>query len=121
MGNDEIAPMKPKSRKVEIDFNLDEHPRPKTTLEQMAKLPAVFKKGGVVTAASASGICDGAAAVIIASEEAVDQLSWVLVQYPQSEDSLEKLTSKLMTLTKLRSMKLSVPKHCPVKKSLELT
>ena len=37
----------------------------------MAKLPPVFKKGGVVTAASASGICDGAAAVIVASEEAV--------------------------------------------------
>jgi len=69
--NDEIAPMKLKSRKGEIDFNLDEHPRPKTTLEQMAKLPAVFKKNGVVTAGSSSGICDGAAAVIIASEEAV--------------------------------------------------
>merc|ERR1719438_231040 len=49
----------------------DEHPKPKTQIEQIAKLPPVFKKGGVVTAASASGICDGAAAVIIASEEAV--------------------------------------------------
>ena len=51
----------------------DEHPKPKTTREQIAKLPPVFKKGGVVTAASASGICDGAAAVIIASEEAVSK------------------------------------------------
>ena len=49
----------------------DEHPKPKTLKEQIAKLPPVFKKGGVVTAASASGICDGAAAVIVASEEAV--------------------------------------------------
>ena len=49
----------------------DEHPKPKTTVESIAKLPTVFKKGGVVTAASASGICDGAAAVIIASESAV--------------------------------------------------
>ena len=49
----------------------DEHPKPQTQLAQIAKLPPVFKKGGVVTAASASGICDGAAAVIIASEEAV--------------------------------------------------
>ena len=49
----------------------DEHPKPQTLLAQIAKLPTVFKKGGVVTAASASGICDGAAAVIIASEEAV--------------------------------------------------
>ena len=45
-------------------FDTDEHPKPQTTIEQMAKLPPVFKKGGVVTAASASGICDGAAAVI---------------------------------------------------------
>ena len=45
-------------------FDTDEHPKPQTTVEQMAKLPPVFKKGGVVTAASASGICDGASAVI---------------------------------------------------------
>merc|ERR1711994_1102520 len=68
---DEIAPVILKSRKGEVEFKLDEHPKPKTTLQQMAKLPPVFKKGGVVTAASASGICDGAAAVIVASEEAV--------------------------------------------------
>ena len=42
----------------------DEHPKPQTTKEQLAKLPTVFKKDGVVTAGSASGICDGAAAVI---------------------------------------------------------
>jgi len=70
---DEIAPVILKSRKGEVEFKLDEHPKPKTTLQQMAKLPPVFKKGGVVTAASASGICDGAAAVIIASEEAVSK------------------------------------------------
>jgi len=68
---DEIAPIKIKTRKGEVEFAMDEHPKPKTTIEQMAKLPTVFKKNGVVTAASASGICDGAAAVIIASEEAV--------------------------------------------------
>lgn len=69
--SDEIAPITLKSKKGPVEMTLDEHPKPKTTLEQMAKLPTVFKKGGVVTAASASGICDGAAAVIIASEEAV--------------------------------------------------
>ena len=51
----------------------DEHPKPKTTVENLAKLPTVFKKDGVVTAGSASGICDGAAAVILASEDAVKQ------------------------------------------------
>jgi len=68
---DEIGPVTLKSKKGSIEMTLDEHPKPKTTIEQLAKLPSVFKKGGVVTAGSASGICDGAAAVIIASEEAV--------------------------------------------------
>jgi len=71
--NDEIAPITLKSKKGEVQFAVDEHPKPKTTIEQLAKLPTVFKKGGVVTAGSASGICDGAAAVIIASEEAVSK------------------------------------------------
>ena len=51
----------------------DEDPKPQTTAEQMAKLPPVFKKDGVVTAASASGFCDGAAAVVLVSEEAVSK------------------------------------------------
>merc|ERR1719216_442089 len=68
---DEITPITLKIKKKEVEMSLDEHPKPKTTIEQLAKLPTVFKKGGVVTAGSASGICDGAAAVIIASEEAV--------------------------------------------------
>jgi acetyl-CoA acyltransferase 2 len=51
----------------------DEHPRGKTTIESLAKLPSVFKKNGTVTAGNASGICDGAAANIIASEEAVKE------------------------------------------------
>jgi len=68
---DEIAPVTLKTKKGPVEMTLDEHPKPKTTIEQLAKLPPVFKKGGVVTAGSASGICDGASAVIIASEEAV--------------------------------------------------
>lgn len=52
-------------------FSVDEHPRGKTTLETLAKLPSVFKKDGTVTAGNASGICDGAAANIIAGEEAL--------------------------------------------------
>lgn len=71
--NDEIVPVEIKTRKGMVEMTADEHPKPKTTKEQIAKLPSVFKKGGVVTAASASGICDGAASVIIASEEAVQK------------------------------------------------
>merc|ERR1739838_475030 len=68
---DEIGAVALESKKGPIEMTLDEHPKPKTTIEQLAKLPTVFKKGGVVTAGTASGICDGAGAVIIASEEAV--------------------------------------------------
>jgi acetyl-CoA acyltransferase 2 len=67
----EIVPVELKSRKGTVIMDTDEHPKPKTTIESLAKLPAVFKKGGVVTAGGASGICDGAGSVIIASEEAV--------------------------------------------------
>ncbi len=49
----------------------DEHPRPGTTLEALAKLPTPFRKPGTVTAGNASGINDGAAAVIVASEAAI--------------------------------------------------
>jgi len=52
------------------DFSVDEHPRPGTTLETAGKLAPVFKKDGVVTAGNSSGICDGAASVLLASEGA---------------------------------------------------
>jgi acetyl-CoA C-acetyltransferase len=48
----------------------DEHPKPDTTIERLAALPAVFEKGGTVTAGNASGINDGAAAVVLARESA---------------------------------------------------
>lgn len=67
----EIVPYKLKVKGKEVDFAIDEHPRPKTTLEGLNKLTSLFKKDGLVTAGTASGICDGAAAVILASEEAV--------------------------------------------------
>jgi acetyl-CoA acyltransferase 2 len=57
----------PKTRQL-VPFRADEHMRPGTTLEGLAKLPPYFKKDGLVTAGNASGICDGAAAVVVASE-----------------------------------------------------
>jgi len=66
----EIEPIELTSKKGPISFATDEHPRV-TTLEKMGALPTTFKKGGVVTAASASGICDGAGALVLASEAAV--------------------------------------------------
>ncbi|XP_007904978.1 3-ketoacyl-CoA thiolase, mitochondrial [Callorhinchus milii] len=70
---EEMAPVEIKVKKATQSLAQDEHPRPQTTAEQMAKLPPVFKKEGTVTAANASGVCDGAGAVIVASEEALQQ------------------------------------------------
>ncbi|MGB9643277.1 MAG: acetyl-CoA C-acetyltransferase [Candidatus Ratteibacteria bacterium] len=53
----------------------DEHPRPDTTFEKLSKLKPVFKEDGTITAGNASGINDGAAAVVIASGETVEQFS----------------------------------------------
>ncbi|XP_012522043.1 3-ketoacyl-CoA thiolase, mitochondrial [Monomorium pharaonis] len=68
---EEIAPVQVKIKKQDTAVSVDEHPRPQTTMESLTKLKPVFKKDGLVTAGSASGICDGASAVILASEEAV--------------------------------------------------
>jgi acetyl-CoA acetyltransferase family protein len=54
-----------------VPFTKDESPRPEVTIEGLAKLPAVFRKGGSVTAGNSSPINDGASAVLVASEEAV--------------------------------------------------
>ncbi len=66
---DEIAPIELTSRKGTVQFAVDEHPRPQTTLEALAKLAPVFKKDGVVTAGNASGISDGAAVLVLTTEE----------------------------------------------------
>jgi acetyl-CoA acyltransferase 2 len=64
---DEITPVTLKTRKGEVLFERDEHLRPETTLEGLAKLKPYFREGGTVTAGNASGIGDGAAALILAS------------------------------------------------------
>jgi len=61
-------PVRDRKTKQVVAFRADEHMRPETTVEALAKLPPYFKKDGLVTAGNASGICDGAAAVVIASE-----------------------------------------------------
>jgi len=68
---EEIVPVEVKTRKGVVPFERDDHPRPETTLEGLAKLRPAFAKDGFVTAGNASGIVDGAAALIIADEEFV--------------------------------------------------
>ena len=82
----EIVPVEIKTRKGVTLVEQDDHMRPETTIETLAKLPAVFKQDGVVTAGNASGIVDGAAALVIANEEAAKRskplgriVSWATV------------------------------------------
>lgn len=69
----EMAPIELVTKKGTSTMTKDEHPRPESTFESISKLKPVFSKDGVVTAANASGICDGAGTIILASEAAVKQ------------------------------------------------
>ena len=71
--NDEIVDFKIKSKKAEINFNKDEHPREGVNLETLSRLKPVFQKEGTVTAGNASGINDGAAAVALMSANEADK------------------------------------------------
>lgn len=67
----EIVPVEVKTRKGTFQFDADDHLRPETTIEGLAKLRPAFAKDGFVTAGNASGIVDGAAALVLAGEEFV--------------------------------------------------
>jgi len=70
----EVIPVEITSKKGTILYETDEHMIPDASLESMAKLPSAFKKGGVVTAANASGINDAAASVILMSKDKAAEL-----------------------------------------------
>ena len=65
---DELVPVEIKSKKGSTFFSEDDHRRPETTLEGLARLPSAFSADGIVTAGNASGIVDGAAAVVVTTE-----------------------------------------------------
>jgi acetyl-CoA acyltransferase 2 len=65
----EIVAIELQTKKGPVSFAVDEHPRPQSAIEALTKLAPVFKKDGVVTAGNASGICDGAAALVLTSED----------------------------------------------------
>ncbi len=70
----EIVPVEVKQKKTTVVFQKDEGPRPGTTAEGIARLRPAFKKDGLVTAGNASGINDGAAAIVVMSEEKAKEL-----------------------------------------------
>jgi acetyl-CoA acetyltransferase family protein len=89
---EEVVPIALKGKKgATVQFARDEHIRPQTTPETLASLPPVFKKDGVVTAGNASGICDGAAALVVTSRQVAQErglrpigriLAWGLAGVP---------------------------------------
>ncbi len=66
---EEIVPMEVKQGKKSVVVSEDDHRRPETTMETLSKLPPSFQKDGIVTAGNASGIVDGAAAVVVTREK----------------------------------------------------
>jgi len=75
----EIAPITVPGRKRDQVIEADEHPRSDVTIESLARLPTVFRDGGSVTPGNASGITDGAAALLVANEAAADRLGLTVV------------------------------------------
>ena len=71
---EEIVPVEVKGKKGSVIVDTDEGPRPGTTAETLARLKPAFKKDGIVTAGNASGINDGAAAIVVMSEEKAKEL-----------------------------------------------
>ncbi len=73
--DDEVMPLEVEGRKGKTNFTRDEHYRAGTTLQDLAKLSPVFSKEGTVTAGNSSGITDGAAAVVVLSEEGINKFN----------------------------------------------
>jgi 3-oxoadipyl-CoA thiolase len=72
--HDEIVPVRIEGRKQAVVVDTDEHPRPDTTPEQLARLRPVFRPDGTVTAGNSSGLNDGAAALLVVEESRARQL-----------------------------------------------
>lgn len=73
---DEIVPVTVKNRRGDVTVDVDEGPRPDTTLEKLASLRTVFDREGTVTAGNASTLSDGAAAVVVVDEATAETAEW---------------------------------------------
>jgi acetyl-CoA acyltransferase 2 len=135
----EIVPVPIKSRKGEVQFTRDEHMRPEATLEGLAKLRPYFKEGGTVTAGNASGIGDGAAAVVLASARWAEShgvqpigrlVSWGLAAVepkymgigpaPASRAALERAEMGIDRMDLIEVNEAFGSQYCAVEKELEL-
>jgi acetyl-CoA C-acetyltransferase len=135
---EQILPIEVKTRKGPGVFDTDEHVRHGATMEDMAGLRAVFKKNGSVTAGNASGINDGAAAVVLASGEAVRRLNLVpmarivaaghagvdprymgIGPVPASRKALERAGMKVSDMDVVESNEAFAAQACAVARDLE--
>ncbi|MGH9930265.1 MAG: acetyl-CoA C-acetyltransferase, partial [Pyrinomonadaceae bacterium] len=136
---EEIVPVEVSSRKSTVAFAADDHLRPETTLEGLAKLRPAFAKDGFVTAGNASGIVDGAAALIICGEEYVKQrnatpigriVSWAYAgvepelmgfgPVPATRQALDKAGLKLSDIDLIEVNEAFAAQYLAVEKELEL-
>jgi acetyl-CoA acetyltransferase family protein len=136
---EEVVPVEIKTKKGSTFVEKDDHMRPETTMEILAKLPTVFKKDGVVTAGNASGIVDGAAALVIAGDRTVKDngmkplgriVSWATVGVdptlmgmgpaPAIRQALEKAGLKLDDLDLIEINEAFAPQYLACEKELGL-
>jgi acetyl-CoA acetyltransferase family protein len=136
---DEIVPIEVKTRKGTTVFERDDHGRADTTMETLAKLKPAFGKEGMVTAGNASGIVDGGAAVVVATEEFVNNrslkplgriVSWAYAgvppdimgigPVPSSRDALAKAGLGLSDIDLVEVNEAFAPQYLAVEKELGL-
>jgi len=136
---EEIVPVELKSRKGTTLFAEDDHRRPETTLEGLAKLPPAFRPDGIVTAGNASGIVDGAAAVVMTTEAEAKRrgkqpmgrlVSWAVTgvepsimgigPVPATRKALEKAGLKLADIDLIEVNEAFAPQYLAVEKELGL-
>jgi acetyl-CoA C-acetyltransferase len=101
---EEIIPVEVKLRKEIITVEKDEHPRPGTTLEALAKLKPAFKKDGTVTAGNSSGMNDAAGALVLMTEEKCKKLGLTPMAYVE-EYSLQALDPRIMGMGPVGAIK----------------
>jgi len=136
---EEIAPVEVKQGKKTITVTEDDHRRPETTLETLAKLPPSFQKDGIVTAGNASGIVDGAAAVVATREKTAKDrglkalgriVSWAAVgvdptimgigPVPATRKALQLAGMKLEQIDRVEVNEAFAPQYLAVEKELDL-
>ena len=137
--SEEIVPVELKTRKGVTEFKEDDHRRPETTREGLAKLKVAFSKDGIITAGNASGIVDGAAAIVVTTEKVAKEkklkpmgrlVSWAVAgvdpsimgigPVPSSRKALEKAGLKVEDMDLVEVNEAFAPQYLAVEKALGL-